>query len=108
MSKRDAIQQAINRASLRLLQSEDVAKACMAAEAHPKLTEVLMTMHHQIAQIDKDLSGLRANMLQLAQVIDRGASVTAFTHVLLEKMAARLNIDPSSLIEAEEAGNEGG
>lgn len=101
MSKADAISQAINRASLRNIQAEDVAKACMAAEVHPKITEVLMTLHHQNVQIDKELSEIRKSMLELAKVVATGADVAAISHQMMAMIAEKVGLDPSSLITAE-------
>lgn len=73
MSKRDAIQTAINRASLMHNVSEDVAKALHTAQIHPDLAKVIMTMHHQQKQLDDDLQSLRQTMLAIAHTLNAAA-----------------------------------
>lgn len=102
MSKADAIQTAINRASLTMNVSEDVAKAVKVAEIHPSLATVLMRMHEAQMQAERDLREIRSQLLELARVLSTSADVTATTHVAIAAIADKLNIPMNNLFSAEE------
>jgi ethanolamine utilization microcompartment shell protein EutL len=93
MSKKDAIQTAINRASLMQNVDNDVAKALQLAEIHPKLAEIIMTMHHQAKAQDDEIKELRKNMLQLAQTLERSVDSTAAVMEIAAELRGRLGKD---------------
>lgn len=101
MLKRDAIQTAINQASLTMNVAEDVAKALKAAEIHPLLAQVIMKMHHTQIEQDREIRELRTSMLQIATVAARGADVTAAIMTGVDALATRLGYDPKSLFAPE-------
>lgn len=102
-SKIDAIQQAINRASLTMNLSEDMAKALLAAGVHPQLATVLMRMHHGQEQMAKEIAELRTSMLKIAQALDMGANINVATHAAINALCSRLNISAEILFGPEEA-----
>lgn len=104
MSKRDAIQTAINQASLRMNVAEDIAKACKAAEIHPLLAQVLMNMHTTQVQQEEDIKQLRTLLFELGQVSATGADLTASTYTALHKMMERLNMNAEEFFKPEESG----
>lgn len=101
MSKTDAIQTAINRASLMHLVSEDVARALTRSEIHPDLAKVIMTMHHQQTQMDKEIRDLRGTMLTIAHTLAASADHSAVVMMAMEKLAARNGTDLSSLFQPD-------
>lgn len=101
MSKRDAIQTAINQSSLTLNVAEDVAKALKAAELHPAFAQVFMRMHHTQVEQDREIKELRTSMLQIASVAARGADVTAAIMTGVDALATRLGYDPKALFAPE-------
>lgn len=97
MAKSDAIQTAINRASLMHNVSEDVVKALKSSETHPDLAKIIMTMHHQQQQLDKDLSSLRSSLLTIAHTLNAAADSAVFNTQALELLGKRMGIDIPSL-----------
>lgn len=94
MSKRDAIQTAINRASLMQTLDNEVAKALLAAEAHPKIAEVIMNLHHGLKAMDDEIKELRKNMLSLAQTVERSVDSTVQVMEIAAQLRSRLGDDP--------------
>lgn len=93
MSKRTDIQTAINRASLMQTIDNEVAKALMVAEMHPKVVEVIMNMHHTQKAMDDEIKALRKNMLALAQTLERSVESTAAVMEIAAGLRARLGDD---------------
>lgn len=93
MSKKDAIQTAINRASLMQNVDNEVARALQIAEIHPKLAEIIMTMHHQAKAQDDEIKELRKNMLQLAQTLEKSIDSTATVMEIAAELRGRLGKD---------------
>ena len=93
MSKKDAIQSAINRASLMQNVDNEVARALQIAEIHPKLAEIIMTMHHQAKAQDDEIKELRKNMLQLAQTLEKSIDSTATVMEIAAELRGRLGKD---------------
>jgi len=102
MKKADLIQQAINRASLTTNVAEDVAKALKQAELHPALAVVIMRIHDAQMQMEKEIRELRSNMLMLAQVVEKGTTVTVATHEAISRLGARSGVDMATLFGPED------
>ena len=103
MSKRTDIQTAINRASLMQTIDNEVAKALMVAEMHPKVVEVIMNMHHTQKAMDDEIKSLRKNMLALAQTLERSVESTAAVMEIAAGLRARLGDDGVTPEVAKEA-----
>ena len=106
MNGAEAIQRAINQASLTMNVAEDMAKALLHAGVHPELATVLMRMHHSVEQIAKELTEHRTNMLKIAQTLAMGADVGVATHHALNALCARLNISSEELFGPQDEGLE--
>lgn len=70
MSKADEIRNRINQLTLVMNVEADVQRACVQAEIHPALAEVLMKMHASQIDMEKEIRTLRQTMVSIAQVID--------------------------------------
>lgn len=101
MTKRDALQTAINQASLTLMVGEDVYKALKSAQVHPDLAKVIMNMHHSLRDQEREIKELRSSMLQIATVAARGADVTAAIMTGVDALATRLGYNPQDLFAPE-------
>ena len=82
MSKRDAIQNAINVSSLMMNVEADVAKALQKSETHPELAKIIMRLHHAQHELDKRVKDLQKENIQAAQIINMMA--TQFGHIELQ------------------------
>lgn len=101
MTKRDALQTAINQASLTLMVGEDVFKALKNAQVHPDLAKVIMNMHHSLRDQEREIKELRTSLVQVASLADRGASVTAAIMIGVDALANRLGYNPQDLFAPE-------
>lgn len=101
MSKRDAVQEAISRASMTMNVSEDVAKALIAAEIHPKLAQVIMNIHHTQQELEKRLMSVDKTLLEMARFMDASANVVSQQNAALEQICKRNNIDMRNLFGPE-------
>lgn len=101
MSKRDALQTAINQASLTMMVGEDVYKALKTSATHPDLAKVIMNMHHSLREQEREIKELRTSILQIAAVASRGADVTAAIMTGVDALATRLGLNPQDLFAPE-------
>lgn len=105
MSKQDAIQTAINRASLMMNVEADVARALKQSETHPALATVLMRMHHAQHQLDQENQQLRKSLLEQAQLLSRLVDSTVDTQAALTNLVEATGIEPQNVF-AEKATTE--
>lgn len=103
MSKRDAIQTAINQASLTLNVSEDVAKALKQAELHPAFAQVIMRIHHTQMEMDREIRQMRTDLLSIAQTMSRSADISAAALMGMDAIANRLGVTPAQLFTPEQS-----
>lgn len=101
MSKRDALQTAINQSSLTQMVGEDVYKALKNAQVHPDLARVIMNQHHSLREQEREIQQLRQNMLQIAAMAAKGADVTAAIMTGVDALATRLGYSPQDLFAPE-------
>ncbi len=90
MTKTDDIQTAIKRASLMQTIDNDVAKALMVAETHPKVAEVIMNLHHSLRAMDEEIKTLRRNMMTLAQTVNNSVDANIVTMEIIADLRNRL------------------
>lgn len=97
MSGSDAIQTAINQASLMINVDTDVAKALKQAETHPALATVLMRMHHTQKQLSDDLRETRKSMMEIAKVVERLADTSTNAFAAIEIIGKATGKTPQEL-----------
>lgn len=102
MSKKSEIQNAINISSLLMNVSEDIAKACHAAEIHPQLATVLMRMHNAQKDLDQRMIEIQAAQLAQAQLLDQIANNIGLVSAGMEALATKNGISMQSLFQPEE------
>lgn len=101
MSKRDILNEVIRVGSVMGTVREDVGKALVASEAHPRLAETIMKLHDTQFKLDKAMQELQRGQLEQAQLLDRIVNTLGIAMAGVETMANKVGVPMTSVFGPE-------